>query len=87
MHHPHEAATGTASDDCAKELTADVAAIFVAEHRDYLAFLERRVGNRAIAEDILQEAFVRGMGRMDSNTSSWRLRVRDIRTILYGSYR
>jgi RNA polymerase sigma factor (sigma-70 family) len=67
MHEPHEAATGTASDDCAKELTAEVAAIFVAKHRDYLAFLERRVGSRAIAEDILQEAFIRGMGRMDSS--------------------
>ena len=70
MHEPHEAATGTAPDDCARELTADVAAIFVAKHRDYLAFLERRVGNRAIAEDILQEAFVRGMGRVDSNNEA-----------------
>lgn len=70
MHELHEAATGTAPDDCARELTADVAAIFVARHRDYLAFLERRVGNRAIAEDILQEAFVRGMGRVDSNSEA-----------------
>lgn len=67
MYEPHEAATEAASDDCAKELTADVAAIFVAKHRDYLAFLERRVGNRAVAEDILQEAFVRGIGRVDSS--------------------
>lgn len=45
-----------------RDVTGDVAAIFVANHRAFLAFLERRVGSRAIAEDILQEAFVRGMG-------------------------
>ena len=30
-------------------------------HRLFLAFLERRVGSRSAAEDILQEAFVRGL--------------------------
>lgn len=34
--------------------------------RIFLAFLERRVGSRAAAEDILQEAFVRGMRHADS---------------------
>jgi RNA polymerase sigma-70 factor (ECF subfamily) len=38
----------------------------VESHRQFLAFLERRVGSRAAAEDILQEAFVRGMARADS---------------------
>ena len=33
----------------------------VGNHRAFLSFLERRVGNRAEAEDILQEAFVKGM--------------------------
>ncbi len=33
----------------------------VAHHREFLAFLTRRVGNRAVAEDLLQEAFVRGL--------------------------
>ena len=56
----HESAT--------RETTPDVAAIFVAHHRQFLAFLERRVGSRAIAEDILQEAFVRGVGRVDGDT-------------------
>jgi RNA polymerase sigma factor (sigma-70 family) len=50
-----------------RDTTAEVAAIFVANHRSFLRFLERRVGSRAIAEDILQEAFVRGMGRLDSH--------------------
>ncbi|MBI2392559.1 MAG: sigma-70 family RNA polymerase sigma factor [Deltaproteobacteria bacterium] len=33
----------------------------VAQHREFLGFLERRVGDRAEAEDLLQEAFVRGL--------------------------
>ncbi len=32
-------------------------------HREFLAFLERRVESREAAEDILQEAFVRGLER------------------------
>jgi RNA polymerase sigma-70 factor (ECF subfamily) len=36
----------------------------VDSHRQFLAFLERRVGSRAAAEDILQDAFVRGMGKI-----------------------
>jgi RNA polymerase sigma factor (sigma-70 family) len=35
----------------------------VSDHRAFLAFVERRVESRAIAEDILQEAFVRGIER------------------------
>ena len=38
----------------------------VDNHRDFLAFLERRVGSRAEAEDILQEAFVKGVARAES---------------------
>ena len=36
----------------------------VAGHRDFLAFLERRLGSRAQAEDVLQDAFVRGLPRV-----------------------
>jgi len=36
----------------------------VSNHRAFLGFLERRVGDRALAEDILQEAFVRGLGKL-----------------------
>jgi RNA polymerase sigma factor (sigma-70 family) len=48
-------------------LSPEIADIFVANHREFLAFLERRVGSRAIAEDILQEAFVKGMNRIDAS--------------------
>jgi RNA polymerase sigma factor (sigma-70 family) len=40
--------------------------VLVENHRRFLAFLERRVGSREAAEDILQDAFVRGIGRADS---------------------
>jgi DNA-directed RNA polymerase specialized sigma24 family protein len=36
-------------------------AVLLENHRRFLAFLERRVGDRAVAEDILQEAFVRNL--------------------------
>ena len=42
----------------------EVLKTLVANHRDFLAFLERRVESRAVAEDILQDAFVRGIASM-----------------------
>lgn len=42
---------------------SSVLATLVASHRKFLAFLERRVGSRAVAEDILQDAFVKGIER------------------------
>lgn len=49
-------------------------------HRRFLAFLERRVGSRAVAEDLLQEAFVRGLARAPSlrrteSATAWFYRV------------
>jgi len=64
MGHSHEAIEHSAD---VRDTTPEVAAIFVAKHRDFLGFLERRVGSRAMAEDILQDAFVRGMGRVDGS--------------------
>jgi RNA polymerase sigma-70 factor (ECF subfamily) len=45
---------------------SDVLRVLVANHATFLAFLERRVGSRDVAEDILQEAFVRSLDRVDS---------------------
>lgn len=42
------------------------AAILVDNHRAFLRYLERRVGSREAAEDILQDAFVRNIGRVDA---------------------
>ena len=44
----------------------DIAETLVANHRDFLAFVEKRVGNRAAAEEILQDAFVRSLDKFDS---------------------
>jgi len=38
-------------------------AILLENHRAFLTFLERRVGDRALAEDILQDAFIKVMDR------------------------
>lgn len=46
--------------------TADVVRLLVANHREFQRFLEKRVGSRALAEDLLQEAFVRGIGRIET---------------------
>ena len=54
------------SGDVERPTSADVIATLVESHREFLRFLEGRVGSRAVAEDILQEAFVRGMSRIDS---------------------
>ncbi len=35
--------------------------VLLENHRRFLAFVEKRVGDRALAEDILQDAFVRSM--------------------------
>ena len=39
----------------------DVTAQLVDNHRQFLAFVEKRVNDRALAEDILQDAFVRSL--------------------------
>jgi len=46
--------------------TADAVGRLVANHRQFLGFLQARVGDRTLAEDILQDAFVRGIGKIDS---------------------
>lgn len=47
----------------ARPETPDVVATLVANHRAFLAFVEKRVGRRDLAEDILQEAFVKSGAR------------------------
>jgi RNA polymerase sigma factor (sigma-70 family) len=51
------------TDAATGDATPETIAALVANHRRFLAFLERRVGSRADAEDILQAAFVRGLQR------------------------
>lgn len=51
----------------ALETTPEIVTVFVENHRALLAFLERRVGSRAIAEDLLQDAFVRSAGKLSAD--------------------
>ncbi len=50
-------------DDAVRPTSPAVVNTLVENHRRFLAFVERRVGSRELAEDILQEAFVRGLAR------------------------
>jgi RNA polymerase sigma-70 factor (ECF subfamily) len=50
--------------------TPEVLQVLLDNHARFLAFLERRVGSRDEAEDILQEAFVRSLDRASSLRSS-----------------
>lgn len=46
--------------------TTDIVASLVANHREFLAFVTKRVGDRATAEEILQDTFVRSMDKLDT---------------------
>jgi RNA polymerase sigma-70 factor (ECF subfamily) len=60
-------------------LSPDAIARLVEAHREFLAFLERRVESRAAAQDILQAAFARGLERgagvQDEKVVAWFYRV------------
>lgn len=60
--------------------TPSVVDRLVDNHRRFLDFIERRVGDRATAEDILQAAFVRGVERAEDvrdpeKTTAWFYRL------------
>lgn len=50
----------------------------VASHRDFLAFVQRRVGDRALAEEIVQDALVKSLehiGEIRESAIGWFYRV------------
>jgi RNA polymerase sigma-70 factor (ECF subfamily) len=53
-------------DADAETPSAAAVQVLVANHRAFLRFVERRVGSRDIAEDILQEAFGRAIDRIET---------------------
>ena len=58
--------------------SAEALATLVENHRAFLAFVERRVGSRAAAEEILQSAFVKNLDKLDTIKESavgWFYRV------------
>ncbi|WP_164008247.1 RNA polymerase sigma factor [Pyxidicoccus trucidator] len=68
----------------------DVVGALVGNHRQFLSFLERRVGSRAVAEEILQSAFVKtlekgGALRDGEGAVTWFYRL--LRNALVDHYR
>jgi RNA polymerase sigma factor (sigma-70 family) len=57
----------------------ETARILVENHREFLRYLEHRLGRRDIAEDILQEAFARGLDKLET--------LRDDETVVPWFYR
>lgn len=70
-------------------LSPEAIALLVKGHKEFLAFLERRVESRAVAEDILQTAFTRGLERggdvQDEKAVAWFYRV--LRNAVIDHYR
>ncbi len=68
-------------DTSAEEpLSSEVVVTLVTNHREFLGFLQKRVGDRALAEDILQEAFVRGLHKLETlekeeSATAWFYRI------------
>lgn len=71
-------------------MSQQAVAQLVESHARFLEFLERRVGSRATAEDILQEAFTRALSRgdtlrSDESAKAWFYRL--LRNALVDHYR
>jgi RNA polymerase sigma factor (sigma-70 family) len=68
---PSESGSSAAPEVAERDPAApEVLKALLDNHERFLAFLERRVGSRVEAEDILQEAFVRSLDRASSLRSS-----------------
>jgi RNA polymerase sigma-70 factor (ECF subfamily) len=81
--------SGSATTESAKP-SQEVVRALVDNHRQFLAFLERRVGDRALAEDILQAAFVRGLDKVEhlrggESATAWFYRI--LRNAVVDHYR
>src|SRR5438094_6228986 len=63
-----------------RPLGSEAVDALVENHRAFLAFLQNRVGRREVAEDILQEAFARGLDKLpefesEESAVAWFYRV------------
>src|SRR4051794_38434482 len=59
-------------------VTAESLASLVAGHREFLAYVERRVHDRALAEEIVQDALVKSLdhvGEINESAIGWFYRV------------
>jgi RNA polymerase sigma factor (sigma-70 family) len=84
-------ANDTDVDEAAGEpLGRETVAALVENHRAFLGFIERRVGRRDVAEDILQEAFARSLDKLpalksEESAVAWFYRV--LRNAVIDHYR
>jgi len=88
--HALSAETPSAIDDAAVGLTPEILRTLVDNHARFLAFLSRRTGRRDVAEEILQEAFVRSIARGSTlrdgeSATAWFYRL--LRNALIDHYR
>src|SRR5438128_11424897 len=67
----------------------ELMAVLVENRRAFLSFLERRIGHREVAEDVLQEAFARSLDKLPLGTEesalAWFYRV--LRNAVIDHYR
>src|SRR5438105_15266184 len=67
----------------------ELAAVLVENRRTFLSFLERRIGHRDVAEDVLQEAFARSLDKLplesEESAVAWFYRV--LRNAVVDHYR
>jgi RNA polymerase sigma factor (sigma-70 family) len=73
-----------------ERVTPEVLSVLVDNHRAFLAFLQKRTGDRAVAEDVLQEAFTKVMTtaselRDEEAATAWFYRM--LRNALVDHYR
>jgi RNA polymerase sigma-70 factor (ECF subfamily) len=54
------------ADQTPRDLSPDVVRVLVENRQKFLAFVQRQVQSRDVAEDILQEALARGINRIES---------------------
>jgi len=69
---------------------SDAVAVLVENHRAFLGYLQKRLGRGDVAEDILQEAFARGLDKLpdfesDESAVAWFYRV--LRNAVIDHYR
>jgi RNA polymerase sigma factor (sigma-70 family) len=85
MHQPGR----EPADEPALPSRDELVAALAENRREFLAFLERRVGHREVAEDVLQEAFVRTLDKLpggeDDSAVAWFYRV--LRNAVIDHYR
>lgn len=71
--HPDSSPTADASPPAPSDLD-----VLMANRRAFVAYVERRVGDRALAEELVQDAFVRGLdrgGEVHDSVVGWFYRV------------